>query len=234
MKISIVTISYNNINGLQKTVESVLSQSFFSHIEYIIIDGDSNDGTREYLKSLPPSVLSISEPDRGISDAFNKGVKLSTGDYVLCLNSGDTFNNQNIIETIYEDILKFHPDVISYKVKVSENLYIPSSTSEKEIKESCTMPHQGSFVSKSLYNSIGGYSEEYKIRMDFHFFARCRKRGFSFKYIDSVICNYEPGGTSMAKANRYRFFKEGLSIKLLYNIKTTLKDLIKFVLYKNK
>ena len=104
MNISIITITYNNLVGLMKTVNSVLQQSQILNIEYIIIDGGSSDGTKEYLESLPQYVSWISEPDRGISHAFNKGIEKASGDMLLFLNSGDSFLDFDIIKNMLSDI----------------------------------------------------------------------------------------------------------------------------------
>ena len=233
MKISIVTICYNNLEGLKRTVKSVLQQTRFDCVEYIIIDGDSIDGTYQFLSTLPENVKWISEKDAGISDAFNKGLKFVSGEAVLFLNSGDYFITNNVIEKVINDWNKFKVDIISYKVNVLKGLFIPALKNEQAIYESCTEPHQGTFVAKRIYDIIGGYSHEYKIRMDFHFFAKCRKSGFSFKFINEVIVKYEEGGTSMKRENRMRFWEEGMAIKFLYGIRVGIKDILKCVLYRN-
>ena len=232
MKISIITISYNNVEGLKRTVKSVLNQSRYDSIEYLIIDGGSNDGTREFLSKLPKNVKWISEVDRGISHAFNKGINLSSGDAILCLNSGDSFINNNVIEKVLKDWADDAVDILSYRVKVTDGVYIPAIANENLVYSSCTESHQGTFVKKDIYNLVGGYSEEFKIRMDYHFFARCRKANVSFKYINEDIVEYEPGGTSMKLENRIQFWKEGMAVKLQYDLKIGLKDIIKFILYR--
>lgn len=233
MILSIITINYNNLKGLQRTVNSVLNQSQFDKIEYIIVDGGSKDGTYEYLSSLPKSVKWVSEKDEGISDAFNKGIQYSTGDALLCLNSGDYFENNNVIEKMIYDWTRLNVDILSYRVIVSNGVYIPATTNEDIIYDKCTQPHQGTLVSKRLYDIVGEYSKEYKIRMDYHFFARCRKIGASFKFINENVVLYEEGGTSMKLENRLQFWREGLSVKLIYGLKIGCKDLIKFILFRN-
>ena len=231
MKITIITINYNNINGLKTTVNSVLNQEYQDLIEYIIVDGNSADGTKCYLESLPKRVKWISEKDRGISDAFNKGLNIASGDTILCLNSGDYFVNNHVIKKVVEDWSRLNVDILSYKVHVTDNVYIPATDDRNLIYESCTEPHQGTFVSKALYEKVGGYSEEYKIRMDYHFFARCRKIKATFYYINDHIVNYEPGGTSMKPENKRKFWLEGMSVKLMYNIKSSFKDIVKLCIY---
>lgn len=233
MILSIITISYNNIEGLKRTVKSVLDQSKYDEIEYIIIDGGSKDGTYEYLSTLPQSVKWISEKDRGISHAFNKGINLATGETILCLNSGDSFINKNVIERVIKDWNNYNVDILSYRVIVSDGIYIPASSKQEYVYETCTEPHQGTFVKKDLYDKIGFYSEEYNIRMDFHFFARSRNVKASFKYINECIVKYEEGGTSMQLENRVRFWKEGLAVKLQYGLKISFKDIVKMILYRN-
>ena len=234
MKFSIITINFNNLFGLQKTVNSVLSQRRRDLIEYIIIDGASTDGSAGYLQTLPSEILWTSEKDRGISDAFNKGLRIATGDAILMLNSGDCFIDNNVIERVAREWEKYKVDILSYRVKVTDTIHIPSLDIDKSIYESCSMPHQGTFVAKMCYTEVGEYSEEYKIRMDYHFFARCRKHNYSFAYIPYDIVSYEAGGTSMALKNRLRFWKEGLAVKFIYNIKISIKDCIKFFLYLNR
>ncbi len=231
MKITIVTINYNNLCGLKETVQSVLTQNDYNLIEYIIIDGGSTDGSKDYLETLPNTIKWISEKDNGISDAFNKGIQLSTGDTVLFLNSGDCFIHDMVISRVVKDWVDSPVDILSYKVRVSKTVFIPNTDNQDEIYNSCTEPHQGTFVSKKMYQILGGYSEEYKIRMDYHFFARCKSFGASFKYINEQIVKYEEGGVSMKKENRIRFWKEGMAVKLKYGLKVGLKDLVKFVVY---
>lgn len=232
MLISIITINFNNQEGLQKTIDSVLKQTKFDKIEYIVIDGGSTDGSYGILKSLPKNIKWISEKDNGISDAFNKGLKFATGNFILFLNSGDYFINNCIIERILPILENSPVDMVSFKVQVSKDIYIPSSDNKNVIYKTCTEPHQGTFVSRELYKKIGFYSEEYKIRMDYQFFARCRNYGATFKYVDKVIVKYEEGGVSMKKENRIRFWKEGMSVKFHYNLPVELKDYAKLLIYR--
>lgn len=106
MKITVVTINYNNLEGLRETVESVMGQSF-PDLEYIVIDGGSTDGSREYLKACHQKTFSYwcSEPDNGLYDAMNKGLKHSTGDYVIFMNSGDRFFSKETLNNVSERIV---------------------------------------------------------------------------------------------------------------------------------
>lgn len=230
-RISIITIAYNNLSGLKRTVESVCRQTAYDQVEYIVIDGASTDGTKDYLESLPDTINWISEPDRGISHAFNKGIERSHGEMILCLNSGDVFAGDDVVEKVIKDIDNTGADIVSYKVRVTDSIFIPSIDDEMKVWYGCEEPHQGTFVKRKVYEEIGGYSEEYRIRMDYHFFARCKNNKYSFKYFPIVIAEYEPGGTSMATENRKRFWREGMSVKMMYDIVTSFKDFLKMFRY---
>lgn len=138
MLFSIVTINLNNLNGLKKTVESVLHQTC-QDFQYIIIDGNSNDGSINYLKNLNYKNFEIvSEKDKGIYDAMNKGIKLSIGDYIIFLNSGDFFPDNSILQSIkdfidksvnkidfiYGDAYEYSPEKLKFYYKTSrKHLY---------------------------------------------------------------------------------------------------------------
>ena len=229
--ISIITINYNNSIGLKKTISSVLSQDCYDCLEYVIVDGNSSDNSLNILNKLPKEVIWISEKDRGISHAFNKGIRLTSGKYILMLNSGDVLASKDTVKRVIDDIEQNNADIIGYRVKVNNRLFIPYLDSQEKVWEKCEMAHQGTFVSKKVYDEIGGYSEEYKIRMDYHFFSRCRNFGFSFIYIPRVIAFYEADGISMRKENRVKFWKEGMSVKFLYNIPCNIKDFLKMLIY---
>ena len=172
----------------------------------------------------------ISEKDRGISDAFNKGLKMASGDFILMLNSGDSFIDDTVVERVVKDWNELNVEILSYCVRVNNKIIIPSQKVPEEIWQLCEEPHQGTFVSKRVYEDIGGYSEEFKLRMDYHFFARCKERGYKFAFIPQVIVNYEPGGVSMRIENRKKFWKEGMAVKYKYNIHMSLRDYFKIVL----
>ena len=106
MKLSIVTISYNNILGLKRTTENIVSQTWNDY-EWIVIDGGSTDGTKEYLASLEKQPdYWCSESDKGIYDAQNKGIRISKGEYVCCMNAGDTFCNNDTLQKVFANTPK--------------------------------------------------------------------------------------------------------------------------------
>lgn len=229
MRISVVTIVYNCVNTLEKTIQSVLSQTY-SEIEYIIIDGQSDDGTMELIKKYETFISKIiSERDKGISDAFNKGIQYCTGEYLIFLNAGDTFSDNQVISQAVRELEKQPVDILFYKVRVSNKIFIPAekyNNDEIRIWNDCQVPHQGAFIHQNVFKNIGGFLVTLKIRMDFEFFARCRKLQYSHKYIPSVIIDYEEGGTSMKAENSKIFYTEGLGIKIMYGMKIYFTDWI--------
>ena len=170
--ISIITVNYNNLSGLRKTIESVNSQSFKDY-EYLIIDGDSTDGSKEFLESNNSFIdFWISEKDNGVYDAMNKGILYSKGQYLLFLNSGDYLADSNVLEAISNEGMKAgiiygnviwddldkqfshqYPDVLSFEHFITKEL-----------------PHQSTFIRKDLFADIGLYDTKYKIIADWKFF----------------------------------------------------------------
>ena len=149
-KLSVITINLNNREGLEKTMESVISQTFFRRINYVVIDGGSTDGSvdviRKYEKKLS---YWVSEPDDGIYNAMNKGLDQCNTDYVMFLNSGDNLAASNVIERavsefdgtdiIYGDmfinnkLLKLYPDVVTQKYLIKDSLPHPASFIRRKV-----------------------------------------------------------------------------------------------------
>ena len=130
MRISVITVNFNNKDGLIKTIESVLEQTY-KNIEYIIIDGNSTDGSKDVIENIKEHLsYCVSEKDNGIYDAMNKGIKQATGDYCLFLNSGDFFVTKNVLSQIFfnktysNDLLIGRQKFINEKGKISESPYI--------------------------------------------------------------------------------------------------------------
>lgn len=227
VKVSVITVTYNCVNSISKTVESVLAQTD-ADIEYIIIDGQSDDGTIEKLKRYKNRIdCIISEKDRGIADAFNKGIGFATGELVFFLNAGDTFVHSAVVSRAVSMWEKEKPDVLFYKVRVGEKTYIPAQkygNNAEKIWDECQVPHQGAFVRREVFETVGRFNTFLKIRMDYDFFARCKMEGCYYKYVPEIIVEYEIGGMSMNIDNAQRFYCEGMGIKLIYNLPVSMKD----------
>jgi glycosyltransferase involved in cell wall biosynthesis len=210
--ISVITIVYNGENTIEKTIRSVLSQSYRS-IEYIIIDGNSSDKTVEIIKRFESRINRwISEPDMGISDAFNKGFKYSTGDYITYLNSGDWYEPDAISNVV--SFMKDKGAIYSGNV----NLYTEDSKSfikvhisrPERIFQTMRIAHPSTFVPRRVFEKIGSFSLDYKIAMDYDFMLRAILKGFNVVVMDMVTTNMVTGGNS---SNPYKAVREELTIK---------------------
>ncbi len=174
MKISIVTINLNNKEGLKRTIKSVIEQTY-SNIEYIIIDGASKDNSDKLIESYHNRIAFwISEPDSGIYNAMNKGIKHSTGDYVLFLNSGDYLSSFDIIAKYVN--LNASADIVygnlnvDYHGTIVEKIY-PSKPSLTYLYND-SLPHPSMFFKRNLFTKLGGYNEQNKIASDWEFYFR--------------------------------------------------------------
>lgn len=200
MKLSIVTINYNNKEGLRKTIESVVRQTC-SNIEYIIIDGGSADGSVDVIKKYE-DVISywVSEPDKGIYNAMNKGVSKATGDYLLFLNSGDYLISPSIIDEIWNELLS-NEDVIFGLLKTYPSnrigytdVHLPLTM--LDFFERSPIPHPASFIKRNLFQEMK-YDETLKIVSDWKFFLQAVVfKGCSCKKIEIIITSFEDEGLS--------------------------------------
>ena len=195
-KLSIITINYNNLEGLKRTVESVVNQTW-KEFEFIVIDGVSTDGSTAYIESQSDKIdYWISEPDNGVYNAMNKGIKIAIGEYLLFLNSGDILNGK----TALQDFI-LHPNFIGdiiygdYKFKEGEKVYPVYLTPLFFIK-SC-LPHQSTFFHKSVFEKMGNYDEKFKIVSDRAFYIKCfLSAQFKFKHINYSLSIFDLDGMS--------------------------------------
>lgn len=219
MKVSIITATYNSRETVDRTIESVLQQSY-PDIEYWVIDGNSTDGTVDKLKQyenrferrLHGKFHWISEPDNGIYDAMNKGIERSTGDIVGLLNSDDWFTTNDVVEKIvkaftddidavYGDIhtvQKEAPDVCSYRC--NSRIFRPYL-----LKFGWAPPHPSFYVRRSIIKAYGAYDPTYKIAGDFELIARyIHRHHIHTKYIPMDFVTMTTGGASTKDAQAYK------------------------------
>ena len=168
MKLSIITINYNNKEGLQKTIDSVVCQTW-RDFEWIIIDGGSTDGSKELIEQYQQHFAYwCSEPDKGVYNAMNKGIDHAQGEYLLFLNSGDTLYDKDTLQKV--DDLKSDADIISGQVERMDNQQ-PLRTYDESILMQLyhdTLNHQGTFIKRSLFENLR-YDENLKIVSDWKF-----------------------------------------------------------------
>ena len=211
MLLSIITINYNNLKGLKKTLDSVKTQSW-NELEHIVIDGGSKDGTVSYLESLDSQIdYWVSEPDNGVYQAMNKGINKATGEYLLFLNSGDHFYNTKVLEENHQ-ILK-ETDIIYFDLQVveGEKTFIkqyPNTLSFSYFVND-TLPHPATFIKKDAFSKTAYYKEDFKIVSDWKFFidAIC-KYNLTYKRVNKVLSTFYIGGLSSNPDNRIIKFNE--------------------------
>jgi glycosyltransferase involved in cell wall biosynthesis len=237
--ISIITICFNNLDDLLETIGSVNFQSV-QDFEHLIIDGSTNDKIRVYLESNPQPATRrwICEPDRGIGDAFNKGIEKSKGDIIVLLNSGDCFYDANVIEHVYNEfnvnstITWLHG---MFEIKRAGREIIIGKSFDKSLlyRGMRRVCHQTMYVKKELYLKYGGYDINEKVCMDYDFL--CRISNESFKYTTQVLAKYDANGISNqaylkaikdAKRAYLKYFPYTLKIDLWILRQTLLFKLI--------
>lgn len=239
MKVSVITVNLNNLEGLKKTVASVLEQEYIN-LEYLVIDGASSDGSEKYLGNNSSNFFYwVSEKDSGVYEAMNKGILKATGDYLIFLNSGDYFytstslkelvNHSQGKELVYGNLLireekldrmKEYPKRLSFRYFYFESL-----------------PHPATLISKKLFDKIGLYDTRLRIVADWKFFLLAiAKFNSTYTHVDQVISvfNFDglssnPANLSMIKAERNTVFNKNFFFKFwIYKIyllfKTTFKS----------
>lgn len=200
-KISIITINYNNAEGLEKTIESVVNQTLVE-FEFIVIDGGSNDESAEVIKKNEGNIhYWISENDLGIYNAMNKGIKKAQGEYLLFLNSGDHFYNNDVIQKSIQHLE--NKDIIYFDVKIigvgCHNSKIVSYPDLIRFSDFYTggICHQSVFIKKTLFEKIGLYDENLKIAADWKFFILALfKYNCTYKKVEEILSTYYLGGIS--------------------------------------
>jgi len=237
--VSVITVVRNDKNQLKKTFNNVTCQNY-PNIEYIIIDGASNDGTGNWLLTLDSDVIDywVSEPDGGISDAFNKGIRHAQGDWIFFLNAGDEFIDAYVIR----DMIAVANDcsiVTAFACYANnEKKTIPRQVKKNtdSLFQRSWICHQATFVRRDVFNNVGLFNEGLKVRMDFDFWLRALAI-YEFKFINKSIVKYDHQGISSTQKDLFR--KEELEILqnhvdlshyVLYFLMSKLKYLIKDII----
>ena len=199
-KISIITITFNSENTVEETIKSVIAQEY-PNLEYIIIDGASTDGTLEVVNRYRDKIAKIvSEPDKGISDAFNKGIKHATGEIVGIINSDDILLPgalQAVADAYEEGIGVYRGNIFIWdsksdtRIKAVPSMKFPLHTYKKRI-----VCHQGTFVAKSVYEKYGAFKTHFRFMMDVDLLIRLYEAGVKFKYIPTELAMFRLGGVT--------------------------------------
>lgn len=235
MKITVITISLNRGYEIEKTIQSVLTQTY-QNLEYWVIDGGSTDETHQILERYKNQLNFVSEKDNGIYHAMNKGIGKSNGDYLIFLNAGDYFfsdlslqtliGNTNREDLIFGDILikendqsrlETFPDILSFDFFLNNYL-----------------PHPGTLIKRSLFNTVGMYNEANRIVSDWEFFLHsiC-KFNATYKHVSSEVSVFNAGGISQSLQNAQLHLTERTKV-LDQHYSHFLKDYLDLAVYKNE
>lgn len=196
--ISIITVVYNGANTIERTILSVLEQAYLA-IEYIIVDGGSTDGTVDIIKKYEDRITKwISEPDRGIYDAMNKGIAMASGDIIGLLNADDFYDSGAvaIVSSYYrEGMVVYHGDM-RMQMYNGKSYVNPAPLNLDRIKRGMIVNHPSTFVNKEVYSSLGFFSINYRIVGDWDYMVKCYLNGVQFVPIKHVLAVFSLGGVS--------------------------------------
>ena len=215
---SVITVVYNGAAHIEQTIKSVLDQGY-PNVEYIIIDGGSTDGTQQIIQAYEQQLTYwVSEPDRGIYHAMNKGAQKATGTYISFLNADDYLLPESfskMAQAHYEtraDIL-YGNQVTVWEDggEVLTKTYIPSVD---VIERKMGLFHPATFVKRSVFESVGGFDESFDIAGDYDFFIRLHKNKYTFQYVPFTIAAFRKGGVSSS----LKTYLEGIRIQWKYNL----------------
>ncbi|MBM6759073.1 glycosyltransferase family 2 protein [Bacteroides mediterraneensis] len=192
MRISVITVCYNTVSTIEKTILSVINQSY-KDLEYIIIDGNSKDGTVDIIKKYSENITHwISEPDKGIYDAMNKGIAIATGDYICFMNAGDTFHSNSTIMDVVQCINKNNPDIIygdtNFIYEWGQKIQKPEPLIN--LNNQMVFCHLSSLVKSQLIKQQL-FDTKFKISADYNFLYQQYKAQKRFEYIPICITNFD-------------------------------------------
>ena len=214
MRLSIITINYNNKDGLMKTLNSVFSQMFFHDYEYIVIDGGSSDGSKTILQNSKGIDYWVSEPDRGIYHAMNKGIKVAQGDYCLFLNSGDVLFNETVLRDVFAE--SFSEDFVAGNHLSRQITKAPNCLTAFFLFRS-TICHQSVLIKTRLLKELP-YDENLQLVSDWkHMFVCLALNNASYRYINVIICKYDIQGISTQNWEKVKDERERVLRDLLPN-----------------
>lgn len=236
MKFSIITVCYNSGKTIRKTFESVLNQSFTDY-EYIVVDGASKDDTLDIIKEYVPKfggrMRYISEPDKGIYDAMNKGIRLAQGEIIGIVNSDDWYETdalENVSLKLSDEYDFYYGMVRNVDGSGKEIGVIRNS---HNYLKSCGLHHPGCFVTKEAYEKNGLFSLDYRVFSDYELMLRFMYNGVRFCSIDAILSNFTMGGIS-SQTPGYEMFairhKYGITSRFWYIAEVVVEFVLKRIL----
>lgn len=206
MKVTIITVCYNSAKTIEKTIQSVIAQGY-DDLEYIIIDGGSQDGTLDIIRRYETNVtLLVSEPDYGIYDAMNKGIMHASGDIIGIINSDDWYETGTVAKTV-KYFENNDVDVTYGRISVVDSNGEIRNTKEQDLITiwfQMAVPHPSVFIKRDIYVKYGFFDTTYKIVADYELILRLYSKGVKFGYINDVLAYFRKGGISQRQARLNR------------------------------
>jgi len=234
--LTVVTVVFNSDRYIEQTIQSVINQTY-DGIEYIIIDGDSTDGTLEIIKRYEHAIdYWVSESDKGIAHAMNKGIKASSGDYILFLHADDYFLNEQVVQTAVS-YMDSKSDIAAFNIifqKQDKEIECRPRGFNYWLNFKTGLYHQGVFCSRAVFKKLGGFDESYTIAMDYEFWLRAYRQGITLKIFNYSITYMRDTGISSKSdwpSMKKRFLEEKRAhyqhapnyiMRLIYKIYWTL------------
>lgn len=236
MKVSIITTCYNRVKTIRGAIESVLSQDY-EYIEYIIVDGASNDGTMDVVNEYRNRIKRIiSEPDRGMYEAINKGIRVAQGDIIGLMHSDDFFYDNRVVSKIVEKMNRTGADFL-----YGNGLFVDSLNTDKvvrvwkggdyrlwKVRHGWLPLHPTCYISREVMNKRGLYNETYKIAADSDLLFRYLLGGdLTVVYLDEYIVRMRMGGLSTDRAKRKHMWHEDVRMYRSHGLNPVMTKLEK-------
>lgn len=211
-KVSVITISYNNAEGLQRTIESVLAQAYIDY-EYIVIDGGSTDNSHSIIESYQDRIAYwVSEPDKGVYDAMNKGIAVAKGQYLHFLNSGDFYASDTVLSSVfskeYDVPLLRGNQICDYGNRTERWTNLGNRQVTLYDMFVNTLLHQATFIRRDMFDKYGVYDDSLKIVSDWKFFFKAILGGEKTIYLSVDVVVFEMNGISTNKSHGEKHLEE--------------------------
>ena len=223
-KVSVITVCFNSEKTLEQTICSVINQTY-CNTELIIIDGGSCDNTIDIIEKYKGKITYwVSEPDSGIYNAMNKGIRVARGDYLYFLGSDDTLHDCDVLQKVVQ-LISLHPSDIIYGNVIAFNKTFGYQMEEgrcltlEQLQKGWMPPHQGMFIKTEVINKAQGFNEEYRIVSDYDLLMKCLKLGATTSYTDLAIAYFNLEGTSSNE------------IKMIYERRQVVRKYFSSVVY---
>ena len=231
LKLSIITINFNNKPGLEKTIKSVLEQTFID-FEYIVIDGGSTDGSVDIINDFQSKIKYwVSEKDSGIYNAMNKGIEKAKGEYCFFLNSGDVFLDNKVVQDVF--FIANHSDIIygnllfTYVSGAKRKGVMPKTLTFKHMIQD-TLWHPVSFIKTTLFDIIGKFDEKHPIVADYDFFLKAILiHKVTTQKINRTIAIFRQDGISASPNNKTKILEERNKVQMKYFTKDKIDSALK-------